>query len=95
MEPKTVTVAPSQSHEECLTLAADQSLLYSFKSSQPLDFNIHYHQGDAVTYPVQQKAVSRSFNGFSAPLEQTYCLMWINRSSAPATLNYSLQVPGG
>ena len=92
-ESKTVTLAPTEIHEACLELAAGQRLRYAFDSAQPLDFNIHYHEGDAVTYPVEHGQIATASDAFTAPIAQVSCLMWNNPNAAPATLNYSIQVP--
>ncbi len=90
---KTTTLAPKRIHEECLELSAGQTVRYVFDSSQPVAFNIHYHQGDEVTYPVKHQEISKATDKFVAPIAQDYCLMWSNPNSAPTTLNYSVQIP--
>ena len=89
---KTMTLAPTKFHEECLELSVGQTVHYVFDSSRPIDFNIHYHQGHEVTYPVKHQKISKATDKFVAPIAQVYCLMWSNPNSTPMTLNYSFQV---
>ncbi len=43
IEEFTETIRPGHSYEECFELYMGKTLEYSFTSSKPLDFNIHYH----------------------------------------------------
>lgn len=88
----TETIAPRNFEEPCFTMTAGDRLEYSFTARAPLDFNLHYHEGDDVHYPERLKAVRRHAGHFEAKFDQTYCLMWRNRSSAPITLDYQYKL---
>ena len=60
---------------------------YSFTSEPALEFNVHYHVGDEVIYPVGPLHASELAGTVTADLDQTYCLMWRNDSGRKATLN--------
>ncbi len=51
---------PARGFEEhCLKLAAGERIRYRFRATGAVDFNIHYHRGKDVHYPVKVDA-SRS-----------------------------------
>ena len=68
---------PARGFEEhCVKLAAGERVHYRFNASSEVDFNIHYHRGEDVHYPVRTGA-SRSEDAiFRAPEADVYCLMW-------------------
>jgi hypothetical protein len=74
-------------HELCLLLGLDQSLDYTFTATQPLAFNIHYHTGNEVFYPVAERQSAAGEAIFVAESEQEYCLMWTNRTAGQVTLS--------
>jgi hypothetical protein len=76
--------------EVCGELAADERVSWAFEADAELDFNIHYHEGDEVTYPVKSPQVRSLADELTAPVEQTYCWMWTNRLDDPATLTVEL-----
>ena len=53
----TMQVAPGKFAEVCGQLAKDQSVVWSFKADQPMNFNIHYHEGKQVVFPAKQDVV--------------------------------------
>jgi hypothetical protein len=71
-----VALDATKQHESCLRLAKGESARYEWKSSAPLDFNIHYHQGNEVFYPVKKDGATSGKDTFKAPLEQDFCWMW-------------------
>jgi hypothetical protein len=73
--------------EECFELAADASIGYAFEAAGPVDFNIHFHRGNDVEYPVRSAQVRQADGRFVAPSRQEYCLMWTNRTPAPLALH--------
>lgn len=76
--------------EVCGELAADERVSWAFEADIELDFNIHFHAGDDVTYPVQSPQVRSLADELTAPVDQTYCWMWTNRLDTPAMLNVVL-----
>jgi hypothetical protein len=85
------TLAPGKVAEECLKMEAGSTIKYSFRAAAPLAFNIHFHRGEDVTYPVQIKSVQSKTSRFVATEAQEYCWMWTNRSKQPVTLKGELQ----
>ena len=86
-----VVIAPYAMREECAHLAAGDRLDYRYESSEPLAFNIHYHEDDAMLAPVVRERSIGDSGIFEARLAQDYCAMW--EAGAPgAVIAYRLLV---
>ena len=70
--------------EECFKLAQGERIRYAFKSSLPVAFNLHFHQGREVSMPVKVDRTSVESGTFEAPKSEDYCLMWTNSAAVPA-----------
>ncbi|MEA1890167.1 MAG: hypothetical protein U9N50_10360 [Pseudomonadota bacterium] len=92
-ENQSFNLRPSEVHESCHDLAAGAKLNYSFESSSMVLFNIHYHRGKEISYPVAEKMMMRSSGTLSADSLQTYCLMWSNSQGRTLTLRYKVDIP--
>ncbi len=80
------TLAPGAFEEMCFELGAGRSVRYAFDAEAPLDFNLHWHRGRDVFFPIKSPAVARRAGTFRSEAKEGYCLMWTNRSRAPVTL---------
>jgi hypothetical protein len=87
-----VTVDPSRIHEDCTDLFPGDVMVYSFRASSPVDFNIHFHEEGTITYPVSEKNISNDEGKFSPERKQFYCLMWTNPQKEPVHLTYSYHI---
>ena len=76
------TLEPKKVHEECMRLEAGQSRKWHWKSDQAVDFNIHYHRGNDVFYPVKRDAMRGDGGSFTAKTGEDYCWMWTARERA-------------
>jgi len=76
--------------EECFELRAGQTIGYAFESTAPVDFNIHFHRGNDVEYPVKRDQVQRAEDRFAAASNEEYCLMWTNMTQAPVRVSGKL-----
>ena len=85
----STVLQPGQSHEDCIELTESNVLTYTFTSSAPVDFNIHYHEGDKVTYPVQKSNITSDTGSFTPDRKAVYCLMWTNNGTEPANISYT------
>lgn len=96
-EPK-VRIKPGRIYEECLKVTHDQVLQFSFSSSKPLDFNIHYHWGEKVVYPVNKKQVATlegevDYDQLKEGEEPDHlCVMWKNPHDVYVNLDYEALV---
>ena len=73
------SLEPKKVHEACMRLEAGQTRRYHWKSSSPVDFNIHYHRGNEVFYPVKRDAMRGDGGTFTAKSAEDYCWMWAAR----------------
>jgi hypothetical protein len=90
---KPVTLKPQKIHEKCLSLGPPQKLQYSFGADKAVDFNINYHKGDMVYYPVREKKTTSSEGLYTPPSREDYCMTWENRSpSAEVQLEFSFKI---
>ena len=85
---KSVKLPANEFHEECMELAVGQRLGYSFRSTAPLDFNVHYHRAGKVYYPIRKRGVSALGGSYRPTRSDGYCLMWKNAGRKPAELKY-------
>jgi hypothetical protein len=68
---------PARGFEErCLMLGAGERVRYRWSATGEVDFNIHWHRGDAIHTPVKAAAARATDAQFTAPHADTYCLMW-------------------
>ncbi|AOE50283.1 hypothetical protein [Kangiella sediminilitoris] len=71
-----VTTNTNQVAEVCPELKAGQTLQFEFEAKNKVEFNLHYHQGENITYPIEPQKLAKLTSSFKAPIDQTYCLMW-------------------
>ena len=76
--------------ELCGKLAQGSAVRWKFESSAPLDFNIHYHVGKDVVYPVRLTQVAAAEDALTVAAPQDYCWMWTNKTALPASLAVEL-----
>ena len=77
--------------EICGSLNKNQSIAWSFKAEQPVNFNIHFHEGDEVTYPAKVEGVGSASGQLKPVIDQDYCWMWSNKTETPLNLKFTLQ----
>ncbi len=87
---RSLNVAPAKFAEVCGKLSAGQKVRWDFKSSTPLDFNVHYHVGKDVVFPSKLTAVAAAKDVLDTKVDQDYCWMWVNKSTSPATVTVTL-----
>ncbi|RQP21800.1 hypothetical protein [Piscinibacter terrae] len=87
---RAIDVAPGKFAELCGKLTKGQAIAWSFKGHEPLNFNIHYHEGKNVVFPAKQDKVASSDGELQVPVDQDYCWMWDNKTSAKSTLMVTL-----
>ncbi|MEO5692007.1 MAG: hypothetical protein ABIQ72_02695, partial [Usitatibacter sp.] len=67
---------------ECARIESGEKRVWHWKSNAPVDFNVHYHVGNDVFYPIKRDAVRGDGGTFSPNLAQDYCWMWTARDKA-------------
>jgi hypothetical protein len=88
---RRMTVAPGKFAEVCGKLARGDSVAWRFDASDPLNFNIHYHEGKEVHYPERQEALANASGQLRVALDQDYCWMWTNKSGKSVDLQLRLK----
>lgn len=93
-EPRVVekmSVAPYAIHEDCALLTPGDRLDYRFSSTEPVAFNIHYHDGNAVVMPISREGATSDSGIFAPSIAEGYCLMW-EAGAAGALLDYRIEL---
>ena len=83
---RSVKVAPGKFAEFCSKLPAGLMVAWNFEATVPLDFNVHHHVGKEVLFTSKLTAVATAKDTLTTKIDQDYCWMWNNKSSAPVTL---------
>jgi hypothetical protein len=98
-EKPDVVIRPRGVYEECVPINPPQVIDYSFSTSKPVEFNIHYH-GDEVVYPVKGQAVETwqgtfdptCIRSYSTEQPPFFCLMWTNPQEEAVGLNFEFTI---
>lgn len=80
-------------NEHCIRLDAGERIRYRFRANGEVDFNIHYHRGSEVHYPVKTSASRSADAMFTAPHADTFCLMWERKVDGAARIDGSVERP--
>jgi hypothetical protein len=79
-------------HEACMKLGRNDRLEYAFDAGGEVDFNIHYHSGNIVSFPVRLRAAKQDATVFEPGIARDYCLMWTNPGDRPVEIRYRFHV---
>jgi hypothetical protein len=74
-------IKPGKIAEECRNLASDERVRYRFEASAAVPFNVHFHRGSTVEYPVKIDKTSEAASIFTASSAQDFCWMWTNETA--------------
>ena len=80
----TASIATGKVHEECVRMEKNERRRFSWKTDAAVDFNIHYHEGTEVFYPLKRDNARRGRGTFRAKVAHEYCWMWT--AKAPTKL---------
>lgn len=83
-----VNLKPGEIHEACFPAKNPEKIRYQFNASGAINFNIHYHEGKKVSYPIKQNAVMSTQGIFTPSLPQFYCMMWQNIQKSAVNINF-------
>lgn len=87
-----VVLKPQRAHEECFRLESQQRMQYTFSAEVPIQFNLHYHAGREVVYPIKSEGVTEQRGNYVAATAQEYCLMWTSRALGDVKLGYEFVI---
>ena len=79
-------------HEECLKLVQENVVLFSFEASNPLIFDIHYHDGTKIVDAFPKKTIAALESTLIPEEMQEYCMTWTNHQPQSVQLNYQFQI---
>lgn len=87
----SIVVPAHGAQEHCVRLEAGQRVHYRFGASGDVDFNLHYHRGSDVHYPVKMAATRTAGGTYAAPHEDGYCLMWERRADGAVRIDGTVE----
>ena len=76
------TLKAGDIHEECMKVEGGKTRRYEWTSDVRVDFNIHFHRGKDVHYPVTRDGAKKESGNFTAPSTEEYCWMWTAKEAA-------------
>ena len=88
-----LSLEPFEIRELCLDLSAKDKVRYEFKSDQPIEFDIHFHDGLTTRFAVKLQEVTAYTARFLADHDRTYCLFFMNQGLTTASLIYAVSEP--
>lgn len=91
----TVTIAGGDFFEACdmeKNWQPGSTLNYTFSSSKPVIFDIHYHAEHAKVYPVEPTLTDKLEGSFVVEGEAIHCGMWKNGNPEPVTVTFDMSV---
>lgn len=88
---RTLAVPAGKFLEICGKVRAGEVIDWQFEAAAPLDFNIHFHEGDKVEYPEKRDATPTLAGTFRPGREHDYCWMWTNRSANAVSVSIRLR----
>lgn len=77
--------------EICGAIPPGANVAWRYEASAPLDFNIHYHRGEQVVYPVKLAQRAQAKGRLRVQASEDHCWMWRHKGTAPAALDVHLQ----
>lgn len=83
-------IAAGKFKEVCTDLKQGDRIRWKFSGDSDTAFNIHFHEGDKVTYPARKEKVGADEGLLEVAVTQTYCWMW-RASGQPARVQVALQ----
>ncbi len=76
--------------EMAVELMPGQTIIYHWEADKEVEFNIHSHQGEAVTY--HERLSQREADGvFGSRTSGEYSLMWENGAPGPVGVRVELR----
>ena len=69
-------IAKGKFKEACVDLKQGDRIRWSFRADANTSFNIHYHEGEKVTYPAKKENVASDEGTLDVAMTQGYCWMW-------------------
>ena len=90
----TIDIATGDFYEACDKWKPGDKVSFSFTSSAPVMFNVHYHTRMAKVYAIEQTLVDTFEGSFVVQSNDIHCCMWKNDNPNFVTLTYDMSVEG-
>jgi hypothetical protein len=88
-----LAIAPYAADEVCGDLAHGDRLDYRYEASEPIDFDLRYHEGGALVAPIVREHSTRDSGIFEARIAKRYCAHW-QAGPAGTLLDYRIEIRG-
>ena len=89
---KTVSIATGDFFEACDKFSVGDTVEFSFTSTKPVLFNVHYHEKREKFYPVKEVLVDEFGGNFIVQSTAFYCCSWENKNSNFVKMTYEMNV---
>lgn len=86
---RELAIAPGKFRELCVALKERDRVDWRFTSTAEVDFNVHFHVGEAVRYPEKLRNSTGAKGMLVVESDQHYCWMW-KAGPAPAAVSVAL-----
>ena len=92
MKGHTIDIATGDFYEACDRWTPGDKVSFSFASSAPVMFNVHYHTQEGVKYAIEQTMTDKLDGSFIVQTDDIHCGMWKNMNDDFVTLTYDMNV---
>ena len=89
---ETVTISTGDFYEACDKWTPGEKINFVFKSSEPVSFDVHYHQQHEKQYAIEQTVTDTFEGSIIVETKDVYCCMWQNDNKKYVTLTYDMSI---
>ena len=89
---KSTDIATGDFFEACDKFTPGSTVNFSFTSSKPVLFDVHYHAKHAKMFAVEQTLTDKFEGSFVVESDAIHCCMWKNDNPKYVTLTYDMSV---
>ena len=89
---KRVTISTGDFFEACDNFPLGTTVEYSFTSTKPVLFNVHYHDKRTKVYPVKEHLADETSGSFVVDSKAIYCCSWENKNPKAIKMTYEMDV---
>jgi hypothetical protein len=87
-----INIKASDVYEKCIKIEPSQTLHYSFRSSKPLKFNLHYHLLDRTVFHINEETAGREEIFHPVKDQKVYCMELRNTNPETVNLDYGYTI---
>ncbi|MEM7195235.1 MAG: hypothetical protein AAF402_09810 [Pseudomonadota bacterium] len=88
----TIELVPGAVYEICLPIEKSKEIAFSFSSTHIVEFNVHYHQGTEIRFPIEKTATKSKTESVPIEIAIDHCLTWKNQQNKKTTLRYFYEI---